>query len=681
MFILAPHLIFVLSILGVSMANGTAFIAVMGIPPYLLGLYLAYRNNVSIGQKTEAVLAFVAVGIAMLYARLQGIHYLFSLQYWLVIILVLRAFRKMERRDYAFCFLISAALFAHVGRTYDDIPFLFLTLAYVFLLPYALFYFLACYGGFQKAEQFKAPTGIRFSAAQFRYMTGISLFLIFATVLLFVFMPRPGRGTMLGGFIDDGSKVTGLSDTVSLGTFSRVVEQKNIVMTVETDEPAMWRSGVLDYYANGVWHAAAKYQNRKNPGEAPVDLGNRIVKRRYEIFDIRLSSFELFSSGTVLSFRKLGGVEWPVWINDLYSTVTINQFRRVVDLHGEYEIESREGEYIGSGELEARQWPVPEMPGRQIDERALFLQLPGDLSLEVKNLAQTITRGLGTPEEKADAIQRYLANACTYSTKDLDSGGMSPLDYFLFKSKKGHCEYFASAMTILLRCSDVRARVVQGFVPGALVDGKYIVRLSDAHLWTEVFCPGRGWKTYDPTPGRRAAAGLGSQVGLFDKMKLRWQSYVLRYDGTRQAGFIDYLKSLIVTAAKAIKQRLYLLWYLLACAVALFLAVLLVRFRSWFRFFALDYVRGGARRPVINRVRSYFGQYLKEIARKGYKRGPATTPNDLIVALERDGVSVIDEARLLTKVFYDTRFGGAELPCTTEKKIELAVRKIRVWAK
>jgi hypothetical protein len=675
MFILAPHLVFVLSILGISLANGTAVIAVTGIPPYLLGLYLAYRKNVSIG------LAFVAVGVAMLYTRLQGIHYVFSIQYWLVIVLVLRAFRKMERRDYAFCFLIAAALFAHVGRTYDDIPFLFLTLAYVFLLPYALFYFLACYGGFQKAEQFRAPTGIRFSAVQFRYMTGISFFLIFATVLLFLFMPRPGRGTMLGGFIDDGSKVTGLSDTVSLGTFNRVVEQKNIVMAVETDEPAMWRSGVLDYYANGVWHAAAKYQYRKNPDIAPVNSGSRIVKRRYEIFDIRLSSFELFSSGTVLSFRQLGGVAWPVWINDLYSTVTINQFRRVVDLHGEYEIESREGEYIGSGELEARPWPVPEMPRRQIDERALFLQLPDDLSLEVKNLAQTITRGLNTPVEKADAIQRYLVNACTYSTKDLDSRGMSPVDYFLFKSKKGHCEYFASAMTILLRCSDVRARVVQGFVPGALVDGKYIVRLSDAHLWTEVFCPGKGWKTYDPTPGRGAGTGLGSQISLFEKMKLRWQSYVLRYDGSKQAGFIDYLKRSIATVVRAIRQRLYLLWYALAGAVALFMAVLLVRFRGWHRFFGLDFMRGGARRPVVNRVRSYFGKYLKEIARKGYKRGPATTPNDLIVALERDGVPVIGEARLLTKVFYDTRFGGAGLDPATEKEIAQAVRKIRVWAK
>src|SRR6185312_4519207 len=74
-------------------------------------------------------------------------------------------------------------------------------------------------------------------------------------------------------------------------------------------------------------------------------------------------------------------------------------------------------------------------------------------------------------------------------------------DYFLFDAKAGYCEYFATAMTVLLRADNIPARMVTGYLPGARqADGRFLSRESQAHAWVEVYFPQYGWITFDPTP-------------------------------------------------------------------------------------------------------------------------------------------------------------------------------------
>jgi transglutaminase-like putative cysteine protease len=130
-----------------------------------------------------------------------------------------------------------------------------------------------------------------------------------------------------------------------------------------------------------------------------------------------------------------------------------------------------------------------------------YLQLPGDLSPRVRELAARITRGLDDPQRKAQAVERYLS---TYRyTLRLESGGAAaPLDDFLFRSRAGHCEYFSSAMAVLLRAADVPTRNVTGFLGGTFnrYGRFYAVLQGDAHSWVEVWDPRVGWTTWDPTP-------------------------------------------------------------------------------------------------------------------------------------------------------------------------------------
>ena len=107
------------------------------------------------------------------------------------------------------------------------------------------------------------------------------------------------------------------------------------------------------------------------------------------------------------------------------------------------------------------------------------------------------------------------------------------MEDFLFTRKTGYCEHYATAMVVMLRTLGIPARLVTGFLPGVWNDfgNYYSVRQQDAHAWTEVYFPGSGWVTFDPTPNVPAAPpSLFSRVGkVVDSIRLKWDRYVVQY--------------------------------------------------------------------------------------------------------------------------------------------------------
>lgn len=154
-------------------------------------------------------------------------------------------------------------------------------------------------------------------------------------------------------------------------------------------------------------------------------------------------------------------------------------------------------------------------PGWVLDT---YLQLPDIMPSRVMDLAQELTDGIGTPYEKAVAICDYLRTLEYTLNIQAPSDGTDGVDYFLFEAKKGYCQYFASAMTVLLRALGVPSRLVVGYSlverlaqyepadttarpglarPDSLPDA-FVVRNS--HSWSEVYFPGYGWIPFEPTP-------------------------------------------------------------------------------------------------------------------------------------------------------------------------------------
>ena len=137
-----------------------------------------------------------------------------------------------------------------------------------------------------------------------------------------------------------------------------------------------------------------------------------------------------------------------------------------------------------------------------------YLQLPDRLSLDIVALAHRITADAPTAYDKADAITKYLREEITYSnTVEDPPRGRDPLDWFLFDSKKGFCNYFASAEVVLLRSAGIPARMAVGFAQGEFESpNTYTVRQQDSHAWPEVYFPGVGWVEFEPTTNQTPLA-------------------------------------------------------------------------------------------------------------------------------------------------------------------------------
>ncbi|MGV2643766.1 transglutaminase domain-containing protein, partial [Clostridium perfringens] len=137
--------------------------------------------------------------------------------------------------------------------------------------------------------------------------------------------------------------------------------------------------------------------------------------------------------------------------------------------------------------------------------KEMYLQLPEELPLRVRDLAQKITLDAENRYEKAKAIESYLEKNYTYTLQtSVPPEGRDFTDHFLFDTKEGYCVHFATTMTVLLRSEGIPARYVTGFAPGERVAGtvdRYEVAQKNAHAWVEVFFPGQGWVMFDPTPG------------------------------------------------------------------------------------------------------------------------------------------------------------------------------------
>lgn len=131
-----------------------------------------------------------------------------------------------------------------------------------------------------------------------------------------------------------------------------------------------------------------------------------------------------------------------------------------------------------------------------------YLELPDSLPDRVHRLTQEVTQGAVTPYDKALAIERYLRDLA-YAT-DLAPPRFDDdrVDHFLFESKAGHSDHFASAMTVMLRSAGIPARLVSGFNTG-VVDQEtrtFTVREKDKHSWVETYFPGPGWIPFEPSP-------------------------------------------------------------------------------------------------------------------------------------------------------------------------------------
>lgn len=182
------------------------------------------------------------------------------------------------------------------------------------------------------------------------------------------------------------------------------------------------------------------------------------------------------------------------------------------------------------------------------------LQLPNDLDPRIATLTAQVVAGKTSDSQKALALENHLHTAYQYTLDTLPNQNNIPLADFLFHSKRGHCEYFATALTVMLRQQHIPARYVTGFMAHDYnpVTGYYEVKGTNAHAWVEAYLDGH-WQVMEATIAYEQANNAESNA---------------QQNATTQQTLKDYLDNLqkqeervAKTQSLTLKQRLQLLWY------------------------------------------------------------------------------------------------------------------------
>src|SRR3984957_1502247 len=365
-------------------------------------------------------------------------------------------------------------------------------------------------------------------------VVSVSLAILVITAGLFFFLPRTARAAFQH-LVSHRYHLAGFSNHVSLGEIGEIKQENVAVMHVKMDRPQdsalalKWRGAALSEFNGRAWF------NRQGPGqilqpdraklmrlddESPHRAGRYIS---YAVYLSDLAQDALFFAGSPQYLRIDSMVVRRPYGN--YSA-QFSEARTV-----SYQVYSR----LDSQAPAANPALVEPLPA---DAREAYLQLPL-LDPRIRELTRNIVGAEASPATQAILLQRYLRNNFGYTLELPKVEPDDPLAFFLFHRKKGHCEYFASSMAVMLRVLAIPSRVITGFQSGVYnpISGSQLIRSSDAHSWVEAWLPDRGWTTFDPTPPDAEIAGISAWTRLSfyaDAIDVFWQDWVLNYNLDRQ---------------------------------------------------------------------------------------------------------------------------------------------------
>ena len=642
----------------------------------------------------------------------------------LLFLLVAKLFGRRTSRDYQQVYILSFLMLVAATVLNSEVSFGLFFLGFVVASTWALILihlrremednFLVRHadgGASQPVQVARLLASRRIVGPGFFAGTGaISVVVFTGAVLLFLAVPRIGFGLFFAKS-RGGVHLTGFSDGVRLGGHGVIKNDDTVVMRVEVgggyggrEAPYLhWRGAAFDHYERGQWSRSAeapdtirqfaggKHHLVYDRGFAPpAELDARLARAvRQEIYLEPLGYDVLFGASMPVAFRIDGGYRPARWRDERN-----DEFRYPHSAGIKYTVYSLP-DSPPVGRLRAARGELP--PGYRP-----YLQVPGEIGRQVREKALEITRGAESDYQKAVAVETWLRENLSYTLEMESPRGREPLEFFLLERRKGHCEYFSSAMAILLRINGVATRNVNGFLGGEWNEySDYIaVRAGDAHSWVEVYIRGVGWVTFDPTPsasvdqmGRGGGGLLDRLRRLTDTLRFKWFKWVIEYDLDRQLGFFRRIGDLFRGgASKALGARFRGLrdWARenraaaalagggLALAV---LAVMLIRRRRRGRSEGSG--RSARRRDRDPVAQSYLAA-LRALGRRGFPRVDSVTPREHARSLAGAGAPGAAALAELCELYYAAEWRGVpsapparERARVLQAEIDEALRRAR----
>jgi hypothetical protein len=571
-------------------------------------------------------------------------------------------------------------------------------------------------------------------------LTRIGIGTLFVTLLMFFAMPRFGRTAWRGAVLEPRQAV-GFNDEVALGELGKIIENPQEVMRVSffdhaTSEPypvrgdIYLRGAVLRHYEDGRWHHRSdpklmRYR-RLRPGESVLPKG--LV--RQEIVIEPMDREELFCVWPFVPIRRDNQL--------LYDS----KYRRLVRLE---QLRSQRLHYeLGTTALiDGKQAEVvPCTEGFDLPD--LLSMPPSQGPKAVPQLIQKTREWLDgssvRPEDryaKARHLERQLRDSgdFQYSLQmQPRNPATDPIEDFVTANPRGHCEYFATALALMLRSQGIPARLVVGYRCDEWNHlGKFfLVRQLHAHAWVEAYLDPGGipadqremgddqrwsngaWLRLDPTPAGSELGATESFLGRVDKylnwLDYMWDNYVMEMDGSRQREaiyhplaksvgttirrladpgwwreFLAGIGQAIARGFRSLKEGRWISWRggLVAAIVAIGL-ILMYRIGrlTWRRVLRWFPSRAARRRHAVEAKVGFYRRLESLLARRGLVRFESQTHRQFaaqagqVLAQSTGQPQMAQLPSEIVETFYLVRFGGKTLDRLGHEAVEQALRRL-----
>lgn len=645
----------------------------------------------------------------LLYAALLAAIHL------LIFASIVRLYSSRTVRDYIFLALLAFATMLASA---------ILTVNTTFLVALAVFLLLAV-SSFVGLEIRRSSEGAVFpvfepgsaAARRLHRALGLTSVLVAASALLiggliFFLIPRFTAGYM-SAFNLQPTLMTGFTDNVELGEIGVIKQSSEVVMRIRVQgddagraQEIHWRGMILTNFDGKRWFTPATDSIVVTPdGSGAYQLGvsplpaDSYYLLRYTVLMEPVATDAIFVAARPTTIwgrfgADAGGERARSYLVFNRTGTLLNPFHNVGTMH--YDAVSQ----------------VPMVPPQKLraatadypaDISSTYLQLPR-LDPRIKQLAEQITAHAPTPYDKASNIALYLRTRFGYTLDLSDMNHRDPLAYFLFVKRAGNCEYFASAMVVMLRTLGIPARYATGFLAGEYNDlaRDYIVRASDAHSWVEAYFPGYGWITFDPTPpGDEKHTGAFARLGMYwDWFQFSWNEWIINYDfahqlslarnihqssrawSDRASQYYQAKRRETIDRLKLWQERLSNSPYSLPGALV-FLLLMLIYFRgrAMGGFVAIRWSlrahREGQLPPDLAAFE--YRQMLRLLERRGWRKSAAQTPLEFAASIRvPEFAGPVAE---ITEMYQSSRFGSH--PADARRVISLlaALKQLRLSRK
>ena len=507
--------------------------------------------------------------------------------------------------------------------------------------------------------------------------------------------PAPHVGRIPGRvFVRQPIFPSGFSDHVQLGQIGRIQQSNAVVMHIQIDgdqrrpyESALARRGpglfrrtnLVESRANSMacvaWATAVLPCPHLARAAAPNSLAQNISLARSRGITPSIHYRVLMEPiGTNVFFLA----PWARSISGDYRALAVDAGGAVYDLDGQRAITRYEADSDIATPQASQLRAVAQNILAQFAQP--YLHLPA-LDPRIPRLAAQIVGSAANNYDKAAALERYLRTHYGYTLQLPQSLEQDPLANFLFERKRGHCEYFASSMAVMLRTLGIPSRVVNGFRSAEFNDvtGNYVVRAKDAHAWVEVYFPGYGWQTFDPTPASSAGSpqGWGRAMLYLDAAASFWREWVIDYDsahqyvlgqsalsGTRSlvervrmwgriryAGMVNWTRR-----SQAHAERSPGSWLGAGAGAALLLLVLL-NARRMARVLRGRWLRAHPDRSPDQAAAMWYERMACTLARRGVSKVETQTPQEFVRLIGNEALRV--RVKQFTEAYESARFGNS----------------------